>query len=141
MLKRYRIILKEFKEFLVRGNILDLAIAVIIGTAFNKVVNSLVQDVLMPFISIAAGKVPDFSSWKLGIINIGSFLNATISFLVVALTVYFFIVTPIKILEKRESKSQQPSSPPEPSEEVKLLREVVTLLKGLESKIAPKDSN
>lgn len=127
--------LKGFKEFVLRGNILDLAIAVIIGTAFNKVVGSLVQDVLMPFISIVAGKVPDFSSWKLGIINIGSFLNATINFLIIALVIYFFIVTPFNTLKKmRTEENKTPPPPPEPSEEVKLLREIVDLLKDLKSK-------
>ncbi|WP_369018182.1 large conductance mechanosensitive channel protein MscL [Thermatribacter velox] len=127
--------LKGFKEFVLRGNILDLAIAVIIGTAFNKVVGSLVQDVLMPFISIVAGKVPDFSSWKLGIINIGSFLNATINFLIIALVIYFFIVTPFNTLKKmRTGENKTPPPPPEPSEEVKLLREMVDLLKDLKSK-------
>jgi len=127
--------LKGFKEFVLRGNILDLAIAVIIGTAFNKVVGSLVQDVLMPFISIVAGKVPDFSSWKLGIINIGSFLNATINFLIIALVIYFFIVTPLNTLKKmRTEENKTPPPPPEPSEEVKLLREIVDLLKDLKSK-------
>ncbi|MDI3524781.1 MAG: large conductance mechanosensitive channel [Candidatus Atribacteria bacterium] len=127
--------LKGFKEFVLRGNILDLAIAVIIGTAFNKVVGSLVQDVLMPFISIVAGKVPDFSSWKLGIINIGSFLNATINFLMIALVIYFFIVTPFNTLKKmRTEENKTPPPPPEPSEEVKLLREIVDLLKDLKSK-------
>jgi len=126
--------LKGFKEFVLRGNVLDLAIAVIIGTAFNKVVSSLVQDVLMPFISIMAGKVPDFSSWKLGIINIGSFLNATINFLVIAVVVYFSIVTPLNTLKKIKVEEKKTPPPSEPSEEVKLLREIVGLLKELKSR-------
>ncbi|BER93489.1 large conductance mechanosensitive channel protein MscL [Atrimonas thermophila] len=128
--------LKGFKEFVLRGNALDLAIAVIIGTAFNKVVSSLVQDVLMPFISITAGRIPDFSSWKLGIISIGNFLNATINFLVIATTIYFFVVTPLNTLKRRENKSKQEASPapPEPSEEIKLLREIADLLRTSKAK-------
>ncbi len=128
--------LKGFKEFVLRGNVLDLAIAVIIGTAFNKVVGSLAQDVLMPFISIMAGRVPDFSSWKLGIVSIGSFLNATVNFLVVATAIYFLVVAPLNTLKRKESKSKQeaPPTPPEPSEEIKLLREIVDLLKALKAK-------
>ncbi len=122
--------LKGFKEFVLRGNVLDLAIAVIIGTAFNKVISSLVQDVLMPFISITAGRAPDFSSWKLGIINIGNFLNAVIGFLTVASAIYFFIVVPSNILKSKATKPKQ-APPPQPSEEVKLLREIADLLKDL----------
>lgn len=128
--------LKGFKEFVLRGNVLDLAIAVIIGTAFNKVVGSLAQDVLMPFISIMVGRVPDFSSWKLGIVSIGSFLNATVNFLVVATAIYFLVVAPLNTLKRKEGKSKQeaPPTPPELSEEIKLLREIVDLLKALKAK-------
>jgi large conductance mechanosensitive channel len=89
--------LKGFRDFILRGNVVDLAIAVIIGAAFNSIVNSFVKDVLGQFISAVVGK-PDFSNvvFKLNgtPVYIGNFLNATISFLIVAFVVYFFIVMP-----------------------------------------------
>jgi large conductance mechanosensitive channel len=89
--------LKGFRDFVLRGNVVDLAIAVIIGAAFTSVVNSLVSDVLNPLIAAVGGK-PDFSAIVVhvgsGVIKIGNFLNAVISFLIVAFVVYFFIVMP-----------------------------------------------
>lgn len=89
--------LKGFRDFVLRGNVVDLAIAVIIGAAFNGVVNSLVADVFNPIIAATVGK-PDFSSVVLhvgnGTIKIGNFFNAVVSFLIVAFVVYFFIVLP-----------------------------------------------
>ena len=89
--------LKGFREFVLRGNVVDLAIAVIIGAAFTGVVNSLVADVFNPLIAATIGK-PDFSSVVLhvgsGTIKIGSFFNAVVSFLIIAFVVYFFIVLP-----------------------------------------------
>lgn len=80
--------LKGFKEFIMRGNVLDLAVAVIIGAAFNKVVNSLVVDVLTPLIGAIFG-APDFSALKLGPIAIGNFLNAVVNFIIVSAAIYF----------------------------------------------------
>jgi large conductance mechanosensitive channel len=89
--------LKGFRDFVLRGNVVDLAIAVIIGAAFSAIVNSFVKDILGQFIAAVVGK-PDFSNvvFKLNgtPIYIGNFLNATISFLIVASVVYFFIVVP-----------------------------------------------
>jgi len=89
--------IKGFRDFVLRGNVVDLAIAVIIGAAFNAIVNSLVKDILTQIIAAFVGK-PDFSGvvFKLNgtPIYIGNFLNATISFLIVAFVVYFFIVMP-----------------------------------------------
>lgn len=89
--------LKGFRDFVLRGNVVDLAIAVIIGAAFNAIVNSLVKDILTQIIAAVVGK-PDFSGvvFKLNgtPIYIGNFINATISFLIVAFVVYFFIVVP-----------------------------------------------
>ena len=90
--------LKGFRDFVLRGNVVDLAIAVIIGAAFNGVVNSLVADVFNPIIAATVGK-PDFGSVVLhvgsGTIKIGNFFNAIVSFLIVAFVVYFFIVLPV----------------------------------------------
>lgn len=96
--------LKGFRDFILRGNVVDLAIAVIIGAAFTAIVNSFVKDILGQFIAAVAGK-PDFSNvvFKLNgtPIYIGNFLNATISFLIVASVVYFFIVVPVSKIMAR----------------------------------------
>ncbi len=90
--------LKGFRDFLLRGNVIDLAVAVVIGAAFNALVQSFVKDVLTPFIAAIAGK-PDFSGIGFDIngthFPIGSFINALISFLLVATAVYFAVVLPM----------------------------------------------
>lgn len=93
--------LKGFRDFVLRGNVIDLAVAVIIGAAFSSIVNSLVADIINPLIAAVVGK-PDFSALTLsvgsGVIKYGLFLNALISFLLVAFTVYFLIVLPVNSL-------------------------------------------
>ena len=104
--------LKGFRDFILRGNVVDLAVAVIIGAAFNAIVNSMVKDVLTQIIAAVVGK-PDFGGvvFKLNgtPIYIGNFLNATISFLIVASVVYFGIVLPLNTLLARMKK---PAPPP-----------------------------
>jgi large conductance mechanosensitive channel len=86
--------LKEFKEFATRGNIMDLAVGVIIGGAFQKIVNSLVSDIIMPFISIITGKV-DFSDMVLTIgsatISYGNFITEIVNFLIIAFSIFLFV--------------------------------------------------
>ncbi len=98
---------KGFRDFIFRGNVVDLAVAVIIGAAFNAIVSSLVADVLNPLIAATVGK-PDFSKviWYVGggEIKVGNFFNAAISFLIVALVVYLFIVLPMNALQARLKK-------------------------------------
>ena len=93
--------LKGFKEFIVRGNVVDLAVGVMIGAAFNSVISSLVKDLMTPFIS-AIFKQPNFASFSFSIRGsqflYGDFLNNLISFLITAATVYFFVVVPINKL-------------------------------------------
>ena len=107
--------LKGFRDFILRGNVVDLAVAVILGAAFNAIVTSLVSDVLNPLIAATIGK-PDFSGVVLNIgsgnIKIGNFLNATVSFLIVASVVYFAIVLPLNHLMARLKKPapEAPSS-------------------------------
>ncbi len=105
--------LKGFRDFILRGNVVDLAVAVVIGAAFGAIVNSLVADLLTPFIAAIVQK-PDFSSLILtvhgGKIKYGNFLNALISFLLVAGSVYFFVVLPLNALLKRF----KPAAPPAP---------------------------
>ncbi len=90
--------LKGFRDFILRGNVIDLAVAVIIGAAFSAITNSLVTDVINPLLAAIVGK-PDFSALTLtvhgGVIKYGNFLNALISFLLIASVVYFLIVLPI----------------------------------------------
>ncbi len=92
---------KGFRDFILRGNVMDLAVAFIMGAAFNAIVTSLVKDVLMQVIAAIVGK-PDFSAVKVDLmgtpIMIGNFLNATVSFLIVAFVVYFFMVMPLNSL-------------------------------------------
>jgi len=106
--------LKGFRDFILRGNVVDLAVAVILGAAFNAIVNSLVKDVLTQFIAAVAGK-PDFSGVVLKIngtpIMLGNFLNAAISFLIVASVVYFGIVLPLNTLLARIKKPVPPAPP------------------------------
>ena len=107
--------LKGFRDFILRGNVVDLAVAVILGAAFNSIVTSLVKDVLTQLIAAIVGK-PDFSSVMLKVngtpIMIGNFLNAAISFLIVASVVYFAIVLPLnKLLAKLQKPAPEaPSS-------------------------------
>jgi large conductance mechanosensitive channel len=106
--------LKGFRDFILRGNVVDLAVAFIMGAAFNAIVTSLVKDVLTQFIAAIVGK-PDFSAVVVKVngtpIMIGNFLNATISFLIVAFVVYFFMVLPINALLARLKKPAPPAPP------------------------------
>lgn len=103
--------LKGFKQFLLRGNVVDLAVAVVIGGAFGTVVASFVKDLLTPFISAIVGK-PNFSYLVLEVngakITYGEFLNALISFLLVAVAVYFFVIVPINAFLSRAKKEPPP---------------------------------
>ncbi len=140
-------IVKEFKEFAVKGNMLDMAVGIIIGGAFGKIITSLVNDVLMPPLGLLLGKV-DFSSLKAVLqkgsdavmdgavvvqpavsevsINYGIFLNNIIDFLIVALCI-FFVIKGMNTLKKKEEAA--PETPPPPSEEAVLLKEIRDLLK------------
>ena len=107
---------KEFKQFLLRGNVVDLAVGVVIGGAFGTVVSSLVSDILTPFIG-AIAKVPDFSGLLFTINDskfmYGHFINSIISFTLIAGAIFFFVVKPMNMLiskMKREEKPQDPTS-------------------------------
>lgn len=105
--------LKDFKQFLLRGNVVDLAVGIVVGAAFTSVVNALVSDFLTPFISTIA-KVPDLNGEYFTLngskFMYGHFVNAVISFLLIASTVFFFIVKPINILVSK-SRLQEPQDP------------------------------
>ncbi|MFO7166994.1 MAG: large conductance mechanosensitive channel protein MscL [Chloroflexota bacterium] len=120
--------LKGFRDFLMRGNVVDLAVAVIMGAAFGAVVTSLVEDVFTPIIGALGGQ-PDFSAIMLGPIRIGNFLNALLSFLIIAIVVYFVIVAPMNRLMERMRRQTETGEPPEPTKEEVLLTEIRDLLR------------
>ncbi len=105
--------LKEFKQFLLRGNVVDLAVGVVIGASFGTVVSALVSDLLTPLIS-AIAKVPDFGDLTFTLNGsqflYGHFLNALISFVLVSAAIFFFVVKPMNLLIAR-SKKEQPAEP------------------------------
>jgi large conductance mechanosensitive channel len=107
-------VLKGFRDFVLRGNVIDLAVAVIVGGAFGAIVNSFVKDIMTPLISAVVGK-PNFESMVLqvgiGKVTYGNFLNATITFLIVAFVVYFGMVLPINTLMNK-FKKPVPDAPP-----------------------------
>ncbi len=106
--------LSDFKKFIMRGNMIDLAVGVVIGTAFGNTINSLVKDIITPFIG-AIAKVPDFSSLTFTInsskFNYGTFLNNLISFLLVSIVIYFFVVLPMNKLISQFAKHDIPKEP------------------------------
>jgi large conductance mechanosensitive channel len=106
--------LKGFKQFLLRGNVIDLAVAVVIGVAFGKVVDALVKDLLTPLIAAIVGK-PDFSAIKFTIngslFAIGDFINVLVAFLSVAAAIYFFVVVPVNAIMARARRGEAPPDP------------------------------
>lgn len=122
--------IKEFKDFIMRGNVMDLAVAVIIGAAFTAIVNSLVNDIIMPIIGAIIGGV-DFTSLAITVGNAtiayGNFIQAIISFLLIALVLFLLIRAMNKMSRKKEVAPPPP--PPGPTTEEKLLTEIRDLLR------------
>ena len=106
--------LSGFKQFILRGNVVDMAVGVVIGAAFGGVVTALTKDLLTPLIAALVGK-PDFSSVSFTIgataFPVGDFINACVSFLLIAAAIYFFVVTPINALVSRMRKAPAPADP------------------------------
>jgi large conductance mechanosensitive channel len=123
--------IKEFREFLLRGNVIDLAIAVVLGAAFGAVVTSFVNDILMQVIAMVGGE-PDFSGLSFTIndaeFRYGAFLNAVISFVIIAAAIFFFVVRPINALMARRKAGLEPEPEAVP-EDVVLLGEIRDLLR------------
>lgn len=137
---------KEFKEFAVKGNVMDMAVGVIIGGAFGKIVTSLVEDVIMPLVGVATGGV-DFTNMfvNLGegtfktlaeakeagaaVFAYGQFIQNILDFIIIALCV-FFMVKGINKMKKKKEEAPAPEAAPEPSAEEKLLAEIRDLLKN-----------
>ena len=134
-------IVAEFKEFITRGNVMDMAVGIIIGGAFTAIVTSLVNDLLMPIIGAIFGGI-DFTSLKYVIraadeaagieeaaIRYGSFIQAIVNFLLIALVIFLLVKGINKMHHKKEEPAPEPEPEPEPSEEVKLLTEIRDALK------------
>ncbi len=122
--------LKEFIKFIQKGNVLDLAVAVIIGGAFGAITTSLVNDLIMPLIGMIIGGV-DFSGLKVAVgeaeLLYGNFIQAVVNFLIIAFAM-FLVVKAFNQFKKKEEEA--PAPPPEPSAEEKLLAEIRDLLKS-----------
>jgi large conductance mechanosensitive channel len=131
--------LKEFRDFAVKGNVLDMAVGIIIGAAFGTVVQSLVKDVIMPPVGLLVGGV-DFAELAIPLGNgpdgapvaiaIGLFLNALFSFLIVSFSVFLLVRSFNRLKREQEAAPQAPPPPPPPSAEAQLLGEIRDLLKA-----------
>ena len=123
--------LKEFREFIQRGSVIDLAVGVIIGGAFGAIVTSLVNDILMPLVGIVLGGV-DFATLSIQVgdatILYGNFIQAIVNFVIIAFVI-FLIVRSYNRLQVQEAPEETPAAAPEPSPEEKLLAEIRDLLK------------
>jgi large conductance mechanosensitive channel len=121
---------KEFREFITRGNVIDLAVAVIIGLAFTVIINAIVSGLITPLIGMIGGN--DFSDLDFTIngstFEYGEVINAVIQFLLIAAAVFFFIVKPINMLNERRRRGEEPE-PEERSDEAALLTEIRDLLR------------
>lgn len=131
--------ISEFKEFAMRGNVIDLAVGVVIGGAFGKIVSALVDKIIMPPLGWLIGDV-DFSdlAWTLSparvaadgseipavVIGYGEFLNTVIQFLIVAFAIFMLVKGLNRLARRRKQEEEAPAAPPEPSEEVLLLRQI-----------------
>jgi large conductance mechanosensitive channel len=124
--------LEEFKNFALKGNVIDLAVGVIIGAAFGKIVDSLVKQILMPLIGLLVPGNEGYLGWKVAIgakeIPYGLFIGEVVNFIVIAFALYVFIVKLLGWVMK--SKQAEPAAPPPPTKEETLLAEIRDLLKA-----------
>jgi large conductance mechanosensitive channel len=116
--------IKEFKDFAMRGNVMDLAVGVIIGGAFNKIVTAMVDSVIMPVIGLVLGDADKFSSLTVGGIKIGALLQAVLDFLIIAFVLFLLV----KFMNKTKTKTEA-AAPPPPSKTEVLLEEIRDALK------------
>ena len=125
-----RSVLGEFREFILRGNVVDLAIAVVLGAAFGAVVTSFVANIVTPLIAAIGGQ-PDFSALSFTIngskFGYGAFINALIAFVVIAAVIFFFVVKPLNHMLERRKRNQE-AEPEAPAPDVALLAEIRDLL-------------
>lgn len=108
--------LKDFKQFIMRGNVVDLAVAVVIGAAFGAIVTALVKDLVTPLIAAIGGQ-PDFSNLTFTVnkskFMYGDFINAIVSFLLIAAVIFFFVVQPLNKFQQRAARNKKPEDPTE----------------------------
>ena len=124
--------MKEFKEFISRGNVMDMAVGIIIGGAFTAIVGSLVADIIGPIIGMILGGV-NFSELAVQVgeatLTYGNFIQAIINFLIIAWVVFMIVKSMNKMKKKEEEKPAEPEAPAEPPEDIVLLREIRDSLK------------
>ena len=134
-------VLKEFREFISRGNVVDLAVAVIIGAAFTAIIAAVVQGLITPLVGMIGGT--DFRDMTFtindSVFRYGLVINAVIYFVAVAAVVFFLIVKPINVLNERRRRGQEPVDEAELSDEVVLLTEIRDLLAARSGAVAPPD--
>jgi len=134
-------IVKEFKEFAMRGNVIDMAVGIVIGSAFGKIISSLVADVMMPLLSVLTGSV-NFTNWKFVLkqaitegdkagapaitVNYGMFIQVLFDFIIIAFSIFLVIKVINRFKKAQEEKTAAPETPPE---DVVLLKEIRDLLK------------
>ena len=122
--------IKEFRDFIMKGNVIDLAVAVVMGGAFGAIITSLVTDIIMPLVGVLMGGV-DFASLSVmvgdAVIAYGKFLQTIVNFILIALSL-FFVIKSINTMQKQLTKEKE-AAPPAPPEDVVLLREIRDLLK------------
>lgn len=124
-------IIKEFRDFLMKGNVIDLAVAVIIGAAFAPVITSLVEGVFTPFLAAIFGE-PNFNSVGFDVgdsrVLLGLFITAVINFLMIAAGVFFFVVKPLNVFKERQKRGEEAPAPT--PEDIQLLREIRDALRN-----------
>ena len=125
-------LLEEFKNFALKGNVIDLAVGVIIGAAFGKIVDSLVKQIIMPLVSLLVPGEQSYLGWKVVVgakeVPYGLFIGEVVNFVIVAFALYLFIVKFLGLVMK--AKETAPAAPPPPSKEETLLAEIRDLLKA-----------
>lgn len=123
---------EEFKQFIARGNVMDMAVGVIIGGAFSAITTSLINDIIMPLLGIFTSSI-SFAELSVtvngAVITYGNFIQAVLNFIIMALVVFCMIKGMNKFHKKKEEASTEEPAPPEPSAEEKLLAEIRDLLK------------
>lgn len=118
--------LKEFKEFAMKGNVIDLAVGVVIGAAFGKIVDSMVGDIIMPVLGKIMGDPNYFATWDLAGIPVGKFIQAVFNFIIIAF-VLFLVIKALNSAKKKEEAA--PAAPAPTPEDIQLLREIRDALK------------
>jgi large conductance mechanosensitive channel len=123
-------VIKDFKDFISRGNVVDLAVAVVIGAAFTAVVSTFVSGLITPLIGMVGGvdfREIDFTI-NVSTFEVGLVINALLTFLLVAAVVFFFVVKPLNVLDERRKRGEEPVEPEQLSDEALLLTEIRDLL-------------